>query len=471
MSSSRRLLVPIASAASVLVIVAGAVFVARRDGGGDDVGSPRLPALAINSGGGSAAAMAAGTADSKIAAPAGGAQKVEIKGQLPAATDALIPAYKLERRTLTRADVDALAAALGLKGSPQQQGAGWVLSDSGRVLSVDASPLLDWRMMPGEISCVSAGSSGSSVGSTGGGGGIAVDPGTVPAPETVVDPAKDAPAATLVAPVPPVNATASAPAAVNPPGPKALATKPVTEDPATTPNAPDCSVSSGVVSSGTACAVPDGAKPLVACEAPETKPAASDAVAREAALSLLGQLDVDTKGAAVRIDPAYNGIRHVSVIRRIDGLLAVGWQSDVEVDVKGAIASASGALAKPVLAGKYPMLPPGEAAPQLANTRVMAMLCVQKPGVEGCAPPPPIVVTGAEAGLSLTYPNDWEKGDAYLLPAWLYDIQGDPNPAPVVAVPQQFRGDVVPNDPNDLVRKGVPEPAPLPPVDAPATPN
>ncbi len=457
MSSSRRILVPLGSAAAVLVIVAGAVFVTNRGGDGDDVGSPRLPALAINGGGGVAAAeMSAATADQKMAAPAGGAPTIQVKGQLPTATDMPVPAYRMERKTVTREDVVALGAKLGLKGEPQKQGGAWLLSDSGRVLSVDLSPLNDWRMMPGEISCSSAGSTGSS--------GGAVDPGGVPAPETVVDPAAGdgrEPAADPAQPKPAVDPAQPKPAPNN-----------VVEDPADSgpaPDAQDCSVSSGVVDSGTACAAPEDAKTLVACEQPETKPAASDDVARKAALSLLGELGIDTKDAAVRVDPAYNGIRHVSVTRRLEGLLAIGWQSDVEVDVKGTVVSASGQLAKPVLAGKYPMLPPAELAPQLANTRVTTMMCVQKPGVEGCAPPPPLIVTGAEAGLSLTYPNDWEKGEAYLLPAWLYQIEGDSNLAAIVAVPQQFRGDELPSDPNDLVRKGVPEPMPLPAVDTPAS--
>jgi len=217
--------------------------------------------------------------------------------------------------------------------------------------------------------------------------------------------------------------------------------------------------------SSVACAPPD-AKTLVACPSPERKPAASEEAARAAALTLLEQLEITgVEADDVRIDGGFNGLRHVSVRRRVEGLPAEGFGFEIDVDATGRVVSASGQLAEPTLAGNYPVVPARELAQTLASQRMTTMICLTKPGVEGCAPPPPIVVTGARTGLSLAYPVDYDKGEAFLLPAWLFTIEGDPRPTAVVAVPSKYRADPGPGAVTDT---GTIEPAPMPPIDGQA---
>ena len=231
-------------------------------------------------------------------------------------------------------------------------------------------------------------------------------------------------------------------------------------------------------SSAVACA-PPGAETLVACPTPNAKPVASEDAARTSALALVAKLGLPAQAADVHVDQGYDGVRHVSVQRRIEGRPVEGLATQIAVAVNGAVVSASGQLAEPVVAGEYPMVPAAEATKRIVQTRVRMMLCRQTPGVEGCAPPPPIVVTGASVGLSLVWPADYEKGEAYLLPAWFFTIEGEPTPAVVVAVPSRYRGEP---DPPEVVGGGgkiVPAPGPpatapvpaLPPGVAPAGPN
>ena len=430
---AHRLLVPAVSAAAVLAIVAGGAVVAGRDGDrprGDvsrtttaPVGSPTLPALQIGSGDNRAVpalgAPEGGTG--KIAAPQAGAQAVVIKGELPAATDTPVPAYRLARRTVTAAEVAKLAAALGLKGEAQAVSGSWQLIAGAKYLTVDPTPTLDWRMMPGGPACAGGPDSPVSV------EGSAGDAGTGGADSAASSPAYD-----------PANPE-------------------VAGGPATTPIPGACG---GVSSSAVSCA-PEGAMTLVACPTPTPLPVASDDAAKAAVSALLGKLGVDALPADMRLDAGYDGVRHVSVRRRLEGRPVEGMSWEFGIDVTGAVVTASGQLAEPVVAGEYPMLPPADLAQGLTSSRMRIMLCEQKPGVEGCAPPPPVVVTGASAGLSLAFPSDYEKGEAYLLPSWLFTIEGDPAPTAVVAVPKQYLPDPAPDatgkDPGTI------EPAPMPP--------
>jgi hypothetical protein len=197
------------------------------------------------------------------------------------------------------------------------------------------------------------------------------------------------------------------------------------------------------VSSDASCS-PPGAQTLVAC--PPTpgptaapKPLPTVDAARAAALELLKKLGHQAEPADAHVEEqGHDGLRQVIVRPRVGKQPTDGMFVQVGVDADGVVVNASGQLAEPVAAGQYPMLPPAELAQSIANTRMYTMVCEQKEGVEGCAPPPPIVVTGARAGLSLAYPSDPEKGDAFLLPAWLFSIEGEAQPTAVVAVPAQY---------------------------------
>ncbi|MDQ1709542.1 MAG: hypothetical protein QOG49_927, partial [Frankiaceae bacterium] len=417
-----------------------------------------LPALALDSARNAAAGMAAGTAPQvgapKIAQPVGGggSPTVTIKGQLPAATDALFTAYRVQRRAVTRDDVAKLAAALGVKGEPRQQGGSWVVSDGKTSVTVDPTPTLDWRLMPGDGRC------GFDPGFTGQGGGTGgtADPTTaiapVPPDATVTGkPAPDASAAGKL--------VATAPAAGKPAPNAPVNTSSVNPDgPETMPSAIGCA--GGAVGSGVACAA--GTETLVACTTPPAAPLPSEDVARAAALGLLKSIGLTADAADVRSDDGYDGVRHVVVRRTLDGRPVDGLASEVGVDAGGKVVTASGQLAEPVAAGEYPMVSAAELAQTLVNTRVRMMMCVRDPnGGDGCAPPPPIVVTGATAGLSLVYPVDYDNGEAYLLPAWLFAIEGDPAPTAVVAVPDKYRSKP---EPQPTTGKDTIEPAPLPTV-------
>lgn len=432
---AHRLLVPAVSAVAVVAIVAGGAVVAGRDDAQPrgaaprtttaPAGSPTLPALAIGGAGDGRAVPALGAPESagngamgKIAAPQSGDGRpaVVIKGELPVATDTAVPAYRLARRTLTAAEVTTLAAALGLKGEPKSVAGSWQLVDGDKYLTVDPTPTLDWRLMPGGAACTGGSDS----------------PGSVDAGSAASSPAYD------------------------PADPE------VAGGPATTPIPGAC----GGVSSAVSCA-PEGAMTLVACPTPTPPPVASEDAAKAAAGALLGKLGIESLPADIRLDAGYDGVRHVTVRRRLNGLALEGLSWELGVDVKGAVVSASGQLAEPEPAGAYPMLPPAELAQTLVNSRMRTMMCEQKPGVEGCAPPPPLVVTGASVGLSLVFPSDYEKGEAYLLPSWLFTIEGDSAPTAVVAVPERYRSaEELPTGKDT----GTIEPFPMPPQSAPAVP-
>jgi hypothetical protein len=379
----RHIVIPALSAAAVVVIAVGAGIVATDHGDSPPaarrhVGSPTLPALATDAGNraDTAAAAVAPERAGKIAAPApgSGAQTVTIKNPLPAATDALVPAYRLARHEPSKDELLRLAKALGVSGTPQAQGSGWLLGDHDSYVSIDPTPTLDWRFQPGDIACAEGiGAASSGVGATVAGGGSAVSE-IAPDKPLSDEPAPNKPSS--YQPPPASDGAAVAPA----PGPCA----------------------GGTVSSGVACAAPDGAETLVACPTPEAKPVATEDAARAAVLSKLG---VHADAGDARVDEGYDGVRHVSVSRSVAGRAVVGMTFEIGVDAAGTVVAASGQLAEPVLAGEYPMLPPAELAQSLANTRVRMMMCVQQPGVDGCAPPPPIVVTGASVGLSLTMPS------------------------------------------------------------------
>lgn len=492
--ASRRLLIPAATAIVVVVIATGAGIVVSHDrSGGSGVkrpslGSPKLPALSINGGPGGVTEAAIGTAQlgapragksqlgapqlgapqpadkpaGKIAAPiVGGTQIVTIKGDLPTATDALVPAYTLTRRTLTREDVVRLAAILGLKGEPKSQAGGWQLSDGAQYLSIAPTPTLDWRFMPADVGCTSGGGAS-------GGGGVAVgspgSPGAAgtasgnegpPAPAIGVDP-KATQATTEDPATPNTKPTESS---------KGTESVPPVDagGPAVTPIPAPCAGTA--VSSGVACAAPADGDPQTVCPTQPAKPVATDDKARASAIELLKKLGITAEEGDIRTHQGYDGVRHVSVARRVEGREATGLLLQIDVDVAGTVVSASGQLAEPAAAGAYPMLPPAELAQSLASRRMMTMLCRQEPGVDGCAPPPPIVVTGASIGLSLVYPADFEKGEAYLLPAWLFTIEGDPQPTAIVAVPDKYRTDPQPLPGKDIGPKtGTIEPAPMPPA-------
>jgi hypothetical protein len=58
-------------------------------------------------------------------------------------------------------------------------------------------------------------------------------------------------------------------------------------------------------------------------------------------------------------------------------------------------------------------------------------------GTSGCAPTPDRVVTGATLGLTQAYSTDH---GILLVPAWLFQVRGEPTPMAVIAVEGAFLG-------------------------------
>lgn len=78
------------------------------------------------------------------------------------------------------------------------------------------------------------------------------------------------------------------------------------------------------------------------------------------------------------------------------------------------------------------------------------MPCRVVVGVQGCAPTPDQVVTGATLGLTQAYTTD--RG-ILLVPAWLFQVRGESTPVAVGAVQQAFLGQPKPPSPGGPVRR------------------
>lgn len=124
------------------------------------------------------------------------------------------------------------------------------------------------------------------------------------------------------------------------------------------------------------------------------------------------------------------------------GSTVLGLDTRVSLDEQGKIVDASGWLAKPVADATYPLISARQAYDQLLRQpqpmMALAMPCRVVAGVQGCAPIPDRVVTGATLGLAQAYTTD--RG-ILLVPAWLFHVRGQSVPVSVVAVQRAFLGE------------------------------
>jgi hypothetical protein len=408
---------PVALAAVMAAVLGGAVWLAR----GGEGSSATPPLLQLMSGpGGRDAAMSA--ADSAEPQPSGAAYK--LVGTLPDGTPADQPIYTLADPTAD--DVRTVATAFGMSGDPKRIDGGWTVRDGDNRLWVrddggwsygpDCAGDSDVSDKGMEVMCAYAVSSGVAV---------AVEPAEEPADEPTVG-----------APDEPVSS--------DPDDGDNISSR--DEEPTCAPDGSGCSVpgssGSGSDGSGTGttpdcppdskeCVVVDPApEPL---PAPEVSPGPSEADARAAADKVLAALGLsDAKVTVWPGDPTAS----VQANPRIHGMDTVGLGSYFQVDGDGDITWADGHLPSVVAGAAYPVISAQAAFDELLEQPRMAMdICMaREDGKEGCADIPPAEVTGGALGLLLDY--DGER--PVLVPGWLFDVKGQPDPVAQIAIDPSF---------------------------------
>jgi hypothetical protein len=176
--------------------------------------------------------------------------------------------------------------------------------------------------------------------------------------------------------------------------------------------------------------------PPVPSPVPSPQPVSADDAARAARPVL----------AAVGLDPATARVqssgdqRDVVVRPRVDDLTVVGLDTRVTVGPDAESTDAAGWLSTPTPGPDYPVITAQAAFERLRDQPrpLMAeMPCEVPVGAADCPAPPDRIVRGAHLGLALGY----ESGGALLLvPAWLFDVRGQEDPAVVVAVEPDYLG-------------------------------
>lgn len=184
---------------------------------------------------------------------------------------------------------------------------------------------------------------------------------------------------------------------------------------------PDAVVSSDGAAAG--CASPGSPQPA----SPQPRVDLGSARrAADAALAALGLRDVDRsveragRHAFVAADP------------RVAGLPTFGFGTRLELDPNGAVVGGAGYLARPTDGASYPLVSAKAAFAALPELPRPLMAC---PIGTPCPEPAPSHVTGARLGLALTALTD---GQATLLPAWLFTVQGWSTPLAAPAVEPGF---------------------------------
>jgi hypothetical protein len=290
----------------------------------------------------------------------------------------------------------ALAAALGLRGQRKQDRAGWTVSDGTRTLRVDRLPGLPWS-----FSSVVTGT-------------------CVGGPWSPATPASGRGIQCLATDTPTTKA------------PKADA------------------AGGGATGSGAASPASPGSvrqvlpgRPIRPLPRPADLPGRDQAerIARELAAKAGLALD----GAAVKVLDGY-AVRVVSIAPAVGGLPTNGFSWTVSVGPKGRVQYAGGWLATPQPADTYPLMSEAEGLARLRERAAWWPPILRPNVVEGAnlkgAPCPPatrlpcpakplrkqtVTITGVRLGLQLTpgVAKDSRPAEvAYLLPAYLFDLEG-----------------------------------------------
>ncbi|MCW2671658.1 MAG: hypothetical protein JWP14_247 [Frankiales bacterium] len=190
------------------------------------------------------------------------------------------------------------------------------------------------------------------------------------------------------------------------------------------------SASGGSVSSGGVATV----LPASPVPAPSEPPPVPAGVVRAAARQILQAVGLDVADATIDTSP-YGGSA------TLDRPGTVGMTTRVDVDRAGRVTSASGWLGTAQPGDSYPVVSAKDAfgrLPALAHPDI----CRLGPGGQGCLPPEPVVITGAELGLSLqptshVGTDGTTDGGSVLVPSWLFAV-GNGTEVAVVAVELRY---------------------------------
>ena len=187
--------------------------------------------------------------------------------------------------------------------------------------------------------------------------------------------------------------------------------------------------------------------------------------AERTARDLAGRAGLDLAGASVRVTGG-----HAAWVVRIDpavgGQPTSGLSWSVSVGPKGRVAAASGWLASPRPADSYPLIGVAEAVDRLKHQRAVFPFPYRAAVEAGKQPLAPakrvLTVTGVRLGLQLG--RVAPKGNrpaavAYLLPAYLFEVEGDwLGVRAVIAVQDRY----LTAPPPTLAPQGRSSPAPAP---------
>jgi hypothetical protein len=351
--------------------------------------------------------------------------------------------------------VAALARALGFSARPTASQGGWRVFEHGRLLQVTRDFGAPWTYVAGTtFNCATLGASGV-VGSD-----IAQCPVPGPAP---VEPGQPCPRGVVCAQPRSLEPAAGAERSV----------------PAT----------SGGVAAGTAPATtvpPSGGKPgrppvdvcrpsytLLACRWPPPRPV--DLPSREQAERIardwLARAGVALDGRTVRTVQQWNRWV-VTASPTVGGLPTIGDAAEVWVGAKGAVVHGSGWLSEPQAGATYPLIGVKEALDRLQRRRVwfgrslipVPQPCPANPRGVRCTQQETVRrVTDIRLGLQHTAvlaAGDRAGRDAWLVPAYFFEINGDPNQVEsVIAVADRYLRIPEPPAPSPLPPRPVPIPS------------
>jgi len=415
----RRSMIPAVTATAVLAVIAGTAVVrnSMTDETKPSSAPRRLPPLLMPGLGrdGVAGQAALGAPD----APVGSGGRYVLRGTLPDTPTGEVQAYRLPWRAATRDHATTVARALGMSGQPKRTDSGWTLVADGRTLYVSDGAGVPWSVYAGDATC---------------GGAEPALPG--PAAGVEIDPA--APRDDAPIPVEPCGGAGGVASSAG----VAVARCP---DDVVTPRP-----------GGKPGKYPQSQRPH--CDEvplPRRPPQPSKDDALAVARGVLAALRT-ARDDVLSITDGWVG-RTVIATPRVDGREVVGWQTFITVDVHRTVVGGNGWLTEPVRAERFPVISAQQAFDSLPEMPRILM-CEQVKGEDGCAPAPDVIVTGAALGL-LQVPSTEPRGDAYLLPAWIFVTKGG-DTIPVVAVPERFWAEPAPHTKPLEPPGGVPLPEP-----------
>jgi len=210
---------------------------------------------------------------------------------------------------------------------------------------------------------------------------------------------------------------------------------------------------------GIQCLDPDApvASPVAPARPLRPRDLPSRAEAERVARDLAARAGLDLNGATVRVTDGFAS-RTVAITPAVGGQPTSGFAWTVSVGAKGTVQHASGWLATPEAADTYPLIGVQEGFERLkkagpigprtpadvpAIERVPCPASAKIPCTAGTLPARVATVTGVRLGLqrapALAAAGGARPGVAYLLPAYLFDLEGGWSPVrAVIAVPDRY---------------------------------